>query len=164
MSRGTHEFRDDPRNANVKIWLNGKLVPRPEAVVSVFDSGFLMGDGVWEGLRVVNGRVAFLDRHLARLREGAKAIDLDIGMSAAELTAALDRTLAANGMRDGVHIRLMVTRGLKATPYQDPRVNVGGPTVVIVPEHKEALPEIKERGVRLATVHVRRGPPDVQGP
>ncbi|HMB69327.1 MAG TPA: aminotransferase class IV, partial [bacterium] len=124
----------------------------------------LMGDGVWEGLRVVNGRVAFLDRHLARLFEGAKAIDLDVGMSGPELTAALDETLAANGMKDGVHIRLMVTRGLKATPYQDPRVNVGGPTIVIVPEHKEALPEIKERGVRLATVHVRRGPPDVQDP
>jgi branched-chain amino acid aminotransferase len=164
MTRGTHEFRDDPRNADVRIWLNGRLVPRSEAVVSVFDSGFLMGDGVWEGLRVHRGRVAFLDRHLARLREGAKAIDLDIGMTPEELTAALDRTLAANGMTDGVHVRLMVTRGLKATPYQDPRVNVGGPTVVIVPEHKEALPEIREGGVRLATVHVRRGPPDVQDP
>lgn len=164
MTRGTHEFRDDPRNAGVRIWLNGRLVPRAEAVVSVFDSGFLMGDGVWEGLRVHRGRVAFLDRHLARLLEGAKAIDLDVGMTREELAAALDATLAANGMTDGVHVRLMVTRGLKATPYQDPRVNVGGPTVVIVPEHKEPLPEIPERGVRLATVHVRRGPPDVQDP
>lgn len=164
MTRGTHEFPDDPRNANVKISLDGRLVPRAEAVVSVFDSGFLMGDGVWEGLRVHRGRIAFLDRHLTRLYEGAKAIDLDIGLTKEELTARLDETLSANGMTGGVHVRLMVTRGLKATPYQDPRVNVGGPTIVIVPEYKEALPEIRERGVRLATVHVRRGPPDVQDP
>lgn len=164
MSKGTHEFADDPRNATVRISVNGRLVPRPEAVVSVFDSGFLMGDGVWEGLRVHKGRIAFLDRHLRRLREGATAIHLDLGMSDAELEGRLDETLRANGMTDGVHVRLMVTRGVKTTPYQDPRVNVSGPTVVIIPEHKEALPEIRERGIRLATVHVRRGAPDVQDP
>ncbi|MGQ0720295.1 MAG: aminotransferase class IV [Candidatus Eiseniibacteriota bacterium] len=124
----------------------------------------MLGDGVWEGLRVRHGRVAFLDRHLDRLYEGGKALDLDIGLSRKELVARLDETLRANAMSEGVHVRLMVTRGVKSTPYQDPRVTVGKATVVIIPEYKEPLPELAERGIRLATVHVRRGPPDVQDP
>jgi branched-chain amino acid aminotransferase len=164
MPRGTHDHQGDPRNASVLVSVNGRLVPRVEAVVSVFDSGFLLGDGVWEGLRVRHGRVAFLDRHLDRLEEGAKALDLDIGLSRRELVARLDETLRTNGMADGVHVRLMVTRGVKSTPYQDPRVTVGAATIVIIPEYKEPLPELAERGIRLATVHVRRGPPDVQDP
>jgi branched-chain amino acid aminotransferase len=164
MPRGTHDHQGDPRNASVLVSVNGSLVPRAEAVVSVFDSGFLLGDGVWEGLRVRHGRVAFLDRHLDRIYEGAKALDLDIGLSRRELILRLDETLRANGMSEGVHVRLMVTRGVKSTPYQDPRVTVGKATVVIIPEYKEPLPELAERGIRLATVHVRRGPPDVQDP
>ncbi|NNE44404.1 MAG: aminotransferase class IV [Gemmatimonadetes bacterium] len=164
MGKGTHEFQNDPRNGSVLISVNGKIVPRAEAVVSVFDSGFLMGDGVWEGLRLHRGRIAFLDRHLRRLAEGARAIALDPGLSDDELRQRLDDVLEANGMTDGVHLRLMVTRGIKTTPYQDPRVNVGGATVVIIPEYKEALPEVRDRGIRLATVHVRRGAPDVQDP
>jgi len=164
MERGTHAFVDDPRNQSVMIYVNGELVPRDKAVVSVFDSGFLMGDGVWEGMRLHNGRIAFLERHLDRLYEGAKAIDIDIGMSREALTQALHRTVAANGMRSGVHIRLMVTRGLKSTPYQSPSVNIGGPTVVVIAEHKTASEAVAATGLTLFTVHVRRGPPDVLDP
>ncbi len=167
--KGTHEYADDPRNAQVLIYVNGECLPRDKAMVSVFDSGFILGDGVWEGLRVHRGRVAFLDAHLDRLYEGAKALDLDIGMDRAALTAALYETLQANGMSgedaaDKVHVRLMVTRGLKATPYQDPRVNIGPATVVIVPEYKAPDAAVLTRGIRLFTVHVRRGPADVQDP
>jgi len=160
--QGTHHYVDDPRNADVLISVRGELLPRDKAVVSVFDSGFILGDGVWEGLRLHNGRFAFLDQHLDRLWQGAKAIDLDLGMTREALTAELQRTVEANGMTSGVHVRLMVTRGTKATPYQDPRVNISGPTIVIIPEHKQASE--RPGGVRLFTVHVRRGAPDVQDP
>ena len=153
----------DPRNASIQINVNGELKPRAEAVVSVFDSGFMLGDGVWEGLRVHKGRLGFLDRHLDRLFEGAKAIAMDIGLSREALTKRLYETLDANGMDgDGVHVRLLVTRGVRATPYQDPRVVVGGATIVIIPEYKEPDPAIYERGLKLFTVHVRRGDPAVQ--
>ena len=159
---GTHEYEDDPRNADVQVYVSGDLVHRDRAVVSVFDSGFVLGDGVWEGIRLHEGALLFLDAHLKRLYEGARALDLDIGMTPEQITEAIHRTLDANGMRSGVHIRLMVTRGRKRTPYQDPRVTVGPATVVIVPEYKHPHPEVAARGVRLFTVHVRRGPPDVQ--
>jgi branched-chain amino acid aminotransferase len=162
--KGTHDFVADPRNERVLVYVNGALVPKPEATVSVLDSGFVFGDGVWEGIRLHDGKLLFLDQHLARLYEGAKAIDLDIGMTAAELERELRRTLEANGMHSGVHVRLMVTRGVRATPYQDPRVVIGPATVVMIAEHKQPLPETLERGVRLFTVHVRRGAPDVQDP
>ncbi|HEU4696762.1 MAG TPA: aminotransferase class IV [Sphingomicrobium sp.] len=161
MAQSMHDV-SDPRNASILINVNGELKPRGEAVVSVFDSGFMLGDGVWEGLRLHNGKLAFLDRHLDRLFEGAKAIAMDIGLSREELAERLYDTLAANAMRDGVHVRLMVTRGVRATPYQDPRVVVGGATVVIIPEYKEPDPAIYERGLKLFTVHVRRGDPAVQ--
>ncbi len=164
MSQGTHHSADDPRNRDILIYVNGALRPRAEAVVSVFDSGFILGEGVWEGLRVHGGRIAFLGAHLERLYEAAKAIDLDIGMERTALTAALYRTLEANGMSEGVHVRLMVTRGLKSTPYQDPRACLGQATIVIIPEYKLPRPELLTQGVRLFTVHVRRGPPDVQDP
>ncbi|GAB3728155.1 D-amino acid aminotransferase [Luteimonas pelagia] len=164
MSTSIHDFHDDPRNADIRIWVNGALKPRAEAVVSVFDSGFVLGDGVWEGLRVVDGHPVFLDAHLDRLREGARAIALDIGMDRAALTRAIYETLAANGMHDGVHLRLMVTRGPKRTPYQDPRASAGPATVVIIAEHKQAKPETVSAGLALFTVHVRRGRPDVQDP
>ncbi|HET6631292.1 MAG TPA: aminotransferase class IV [Rhodanobacteraceae bacterium] len=164
MSKGTHDYPPDPRNATIKVNLNGELVPRDEAKVSVFDAGYVLGDGVWEGLRVHDGGLPFLDMHLDRLYEGAKAIDLDIGLDREALTTRIVETLRANGMREHVHIRLMVTRGIKATPHQDPRFVIGPPTIVIVPEYKQPLPETVERGIRLFTVHVRRGAPDVQDP
>jgi branched-chain amino acid aminotransferase len=158
----THEFVDDPRNASILISVNGRLVPRPEATVSVFDSGFILGDGVWEGLRMHKGGIAFLDRHLERLYEGARAIYMDIGLTPAGMTQRLFDCLAANRMQDGVHIRLMVTRGIKKTPYQDPRVTIGPATVVIIPEYKTPKPEVQQRGLKLFTVHVRRTGPDQQ--
>ena len=164
MAQSIHDFHDDPRNAGIRIWINGALKPRAEATVSVFDSGFVLGDGIWEGLRVVGGHPAFLDSHLDRLFEGAKAIALDIGLDRSGLTHAIYETLAANGMEDGVHLRLMVTRGVKRTPYQDPRVTLGPATIVIIPEFKTAKPEALAAGLSLFTVHVRRGAPDVQDP
>ena len=164
MTTGTHEYTDDPRNAGILIYVNGELHPRDEARVSVFDSGFILGDGVWEGLRLHEGSIAFLDQHLDRLYEGAMAIDLDIGLDRGELTEAVQKTLDANGMTDGVHIRLMVTRGIKATPYQDPRVTIGKATIVIIPEYKAPKPGAADKGIRLFTVHVRRPPPDTQDP
>src|SRR6266545_3862556 len=164
MSHGVHDHPEDARNDDILIWVNGELKPRAEAVVSVFDSGFVLGDGVWEGLRIHRGHPAFLDAHLDRLYEGATAIALDIGMDRAALTEAIYATLRANEMTDGVHVRLMVTRGVKRTPYQDPRVTVGPATVVIIAEHKTPSPETAERGITLFTVHVRRGYPDVLDP
>jgi len=162
--KGTHEYKDDPRNASILIDINGELFARDEAKVSVFDSGFVLGDGVWEGLRVHHGKIVFLEQHLDRLYGGAKALDMEMDVSAEQLTRRLYNVLEANAMQDGVHIRLMVSRGVKATPYQDPRITITPPTIVIIPEYKNALPETATRGIRLFTVHVRRGYPDVQDP
>lgn len=164
MAKGTHDYQQDPRNATIQVSINGELFPRDQAKVSVFDSGYILGDGVWEGLRVHDGGLPFLELHLDRLYEGAKSIDMDIGLSREQLTQQIVATLRANKMRDGVHIRLMVTRGLKATPYQDPRVTIGPATVVIIPEYKQPLPETVEKGIRLFTVHVRRAAPDTLDP
>lgn len=160
MARGTHEALPDERNEGVLVYINGEFYPRAEARISVFDSGFLVGDGVWEGIRLHEGRLVFLDAHLDRLFEGARAIDLDLGMTREEVGAALYETVRRNGMTSGVHLRLMVTRGDKKTPSQDPRLATGGPNVVIIAEHKLASPEVKRRGVRLFTSTVRRPPPD----
>ena len=157
----THQAEEDARNAAVLVWVNGALRPRPEAVVSVYDSGFLLGDGVWEGLRLHHGRWAFLDEHLDRLLEAARAVDLEIGMDRAGLAAALEETRAANGMRTDAHARLMVTRGVKHRPFQHPALSRSGPTVVIIMEHsRPAIP----RPVRLATVPWVRGLPMSQDP
>jgi branched-chain amino acid aminotransferase len=164
MATGTQHSADDPRNDDILIWVIGELKPRAQAVVSVFDSGFVLGDGVWEGIRVANGHPAFLDLHLDRLFEGAKALMLDVGMSRDALTAAIYDTIRGNDMTDGVHVRLMVTRGVKSTPYQDPRATVGPATVVIIAEHKEATPATITDGITLFTTHVRRATPDTLDP
>ena len=163
MAQGTHDFVPDPRNDAILINVNGALVPRAEASVSVFDSGFMLGDGVWEGIRVHRGRMAFLDQHLDRLWEGAKAIAMDIGISREALERRLYDTIDDNRM-DACHIRLMVTRGIRSTPYQDPRVIVSPATIVIIAEYKDPLPATVEKGLSLFTVHVRRGDPAVQDP
>lgn len=164
VDRGTHDYVSDPRNASIKISLNGNLVSRDEAKVSVFDAGYVLGDGVWEGLRLHDNGLPFIDQHLDRLYEGAKAIDMDIGLTRRELTDRVIDVLRANKMQSHVHIRLMVTRGLKQTPTQDPRFVISPPTIVIIPEYKEPLPQVAHDGIRLFTVHVRRGAPDVQDP
>lgn len=164
MIHGTHNALPDPRNESILIYIDGVLVPRAEAKISVFDSGFLVGDGVWEAVRLHDGVLVFLDEHLDRLYQGAKAIGLDIGLTRAELTAALEQTIAANQMTTSVHVRFMITRGIKKTPSQDPRLTVSGPTIVIIAEHKQADPATKEQGVKLFTSTVRRGSPDYLDP
>ncbi len=157
---GSQDIAEDPRNADVLVWINGNLVPRAEAKVSVFDGGFIAGDGVWEGLRLHNGRLLFLEEHLDRLWQGARAIDLDIHLSREAITQAVLDTCRANSMTDGVHIRLMVTRGLKKTPSQDPRQTIGSPTVVIVAEHKVPNPDLARTGLVLGTSAIRCTRPD----
>jgi branched-chain amino acid aminotransferase len=157
----THQAAEDARNADILVYVDGRIVPRAEAVVSVYDSGFLMGDGVWEGLRLYNGRWAFLGEHLDRLFEGAKALDLGIGMDRDGVVAALESLRQANDMHEDVHARLMVTRGVKTHPFQHPSLSRSGPTVVIIMEHsRPSLP----RPVRLATVPHMRGLPMTQDP
>jgi branched-chain amino acid aminotransferase len=157
----THLAEEDARNEAILIWVNGKIVPKAQAMVSVYDSGFMLGDGVWEGLRLYNGNWSFVDEHLDRLFEAAKAIDLDIGMSKADLTQALLDTQAANQMVSNAHARLMVTRGVKTRPFQHPKLSQRGPTVVIIMEHsRPKLP----RPIRLATVPHLRGLPMTQDP
>jgi branched-chain amino acid aminotransferase len=161
-SAGSQDYVGDPRNETVLVSVNGVLTPRAEAKVSVFDSGFVLGDGVWEGLRLVDGRIAFLDKHFDRLWDGAKMLRIDIGLTREALAARLFDVIEANGMRAGVHIRLMVTRGVKRSPYQDPRLAIGGATIVVIPEWKVAKPEMLARGLALFTVHVRRTGPAEQ--
>jgi branched-chain amino acid aminotransferase len=153
-------YQADARNDEVLVYVNGQFARRGEARVSVFDSGFVLGDGVWEGLRLVKGRLISLDAHLDRLFEGARSIDLDIGLTRDEVVRAVQATLDRNGMRDGAHVRLMVTRGLKQTPNQDPRFVIGKATVVIVAEYKTPLPEAKARGYALFTSAFRTTGPD----
>ena len=148
---GSQDFAPDPRNAELRIYVNGDLVPRDQARVSVFDAGFVLGDGVWEGLRLHKGRLLFLEAHLERLYAGLAAIALPLGLTPAELTAEIQRTLAANDMTHGAHLRLMVTRGEKAAVNQDPRNWLGKPTIVITAEYKEPSPQIVTTGLALAT-------------
>lgn len=146
---------EDPRNEKVLIYVNGDLVPRAAAVVSVFDAGFMLGDGIWESFRLVNGELILRDPHLDRLFAGARAIGLEIGMTREEIIAAISETLRANDMSDGVHLRLMVTRGVKSAPNQDPRLSIGNATVVIVAEYRMPDPKLAERGITLFTSSVR---------
>jgi branched-chain amino acid aminotransferase len=157
----THQAEEDARNEHIKIWLNGRIVPKEQALVSVYDSGFMLGDGVWEGLRLYDGHWAFADEHLDRLFEAAKAIDLDIGMNRAEVMQAILDTQAANEMTTDAHARLMVTRGVKTRPFQHPSLSQQGPTITIIMEHSR--PKIP-RPIRLATVPHLRGLPMTQDP
>lgn len=162
MPISTHNYTIDKRNESILININDKLFERDKAVISVFDSGFILGDGVWEGLRLHNGNIAFLQEHLNRLYQGAKALDLDIGISPKQMSERVYKTITANNMVDQVHIRLMVTRGVKTTPYQDPRATIPGATIVIIPEYKTPSVNKLTNGIKLITTHVRRGYPDVQ--
>jgi len=157
----THQAAEDARNETIRIWLNGQIVPKAEALVSVYDSGFMLGDGVWEGLRLYDGTWAFADEHLNRLFEAAKAIDLDIGKTRAEVMQAILDTQAANEMETDAHARLMVTRGVKTRPFQHPSLSQQGPTMTIIMEHSK--PKIA-RPIRLATVPHVRGLPMTQDP
>ena len=161
---GTHEYEDDPRNEAVLISINGELFPRGDAKVSVFDSGFLLGDGVWESFRLHNGTLAFLDEHLDRLFHGADVLSMDPGRSKEGIANEILRVVQANGMHDEVHLRLILSRGLKPTPYQAPWAISSPPTMVIIPEYKKANPQRAVDGISLVTVDIRRGGPEVQDP
>lgn len=163
-THGTHNALEDPRNEEVLIYINGELKPRKDAKISVFDSGYLVGDGVWEALRLHDGVLVFWEEHIDRLWQGAATIGLDIGMSRKELKRKVQNTLDANDMQDHVHVRIMLTRGIKKTPSQDPRLTISGPNLVIVAEHKKADPESRDAGVTLFTSTIRRGSPDYLDP
>lgn len=154
-------YMPDDRNDKVLVYLNGDFVPRLQARVSVFDAGYVCGDGVWEGVRLVNGKVVSFDAHVVRLLEGARTIQMDIGLDATQIKGVIISTFEANAMTDGAHARLMVTRGVKKTPNQDPRFVIGGPTIVCVAEHKVVTTEAKQRGLKLATSTIRCSTPDV---
>jgi branched-chain amino acid aminotransferase len=157
----THQAEDDARNEDILIYVDGRIVPKAEATVSVYDSGFMLGDGVWEGLRLYDGKWAFMDEHIDRLFEAAKAIDLDIGLDRKGVISALLETQSANGMTSNAHARLMVTRGIKVRPFQHPSLSQSGPTFVIIMEHSQ--PKIP-RPITLATVPHQRGLPMTQDP
>lgn len=158
-SHSTHASEEDIRNRDILIYINGELVPREEAKISVYDSGFMLGDGMWEGLRLYNGKWAFFDEHMDRLFESCKAVDLNIGMTQNDIREALNHTAKANGMHSDVHCRLMVTRGVKIRPFQHPSLSQSGPTVVMILEHSKPISALQKRGIRLATVPQVRGLP-----
>ena len=164
MISGTHNAINDKRNDEILIYINGELHPRNEAKISVFDSGYLVGDGVWEAIRLHHGSLVFLDQHLDRLWQGAATIGLNLKMTREDLTDKIWETIDANNMNDQVHVRIMVTRGIKKTPSQDPRLTISGPNLVIIAEHKKASEDQKEKGITLFTSTVRRGSPDYLDP
>ncbi|WP_375583171.1 aminotransferase class IV [Cyclobacterium xiamenense] len=164
MVKGTHQAKEDPRNKDVQIFINGTFYARDEARISVFDSGYLVGDGVWEAFRVHKGKLVFIDDHLDRLWQSAKVTGIMLPFSRETLIAHVQETLSVNGMWDHIHVRVMVTRGIKKTPSQDPRLTISGPNLVIIAEHKQAAVESKKEGIRLFTSTFRRGSPDYLDP
>ncbi len=155
----THEADEDTRNQDILIYINGELKPRAEATVSVYDSGFLLGDGMWEGMRLYNGVWAFFEEHMDRFFNSCKAVSLDVGMDKAGIAEALQMTAEANGMTTDVHCRLMLTRGVKVKPFQHPSLSRSGPTLVIIMEHSKPVETLSSQGIRLATVPQVRGLP-----
>ena len=164
MTKGTHSYIEDTRNESILINIIGQLFPRHEAKISVFDSGFLLGDGVWEGIRLLNGHLVFIKEHLDRLYGGAKILSIEIGFTPEKMIDLINETLEANNMETGVHLRVIVSRGLKKTPYQHPNANSGAPTVVIIPEYKEADSAVNKKGICIKTVSIKRSTPEVQDP
>ena len=160
----SHDFIDDERNKNIKIYINGKFYKREDAKISVFDSSTLLGDGIWDSLRYHNNNFIFLKEHLDRLYKDAKLIDLKIHLTRKKLSEALTKTIKINKMKTDVHLRIIVSRGIKSTPYQSPKVTISKPTIIIIPEYKK--PDIKayKKGLKLVTVKTIRGPINVQNP
>tara|TARA_B110000046_G_scaffold74728_1_gene82845 strand:+ start:534 stop:1463 length:930 start_codon:yes stop_codon:yes gene_type:complete len=164
MVHGTHNALLDDRNEHIKIYVNGELFARNDAKISVFDSGYLVGDGIWEAIRLHDDVLVFIDDHLDRLWSASKTIDLNLGFSKVQLADEIRKTLKANDMHDNVHVRIMVTRGIKKTPSQDPRLTISGPNIVIIPEYKIAAIETRDKGIALFTSTIRRGSPDYLDP
>ena len=164
MVHGTHNAIHDDRNESIIIYINGAFHVRNEAKISVFDSGYLVGDGIWEGIRLTGGKLVFVEEHLNRLWQAAKATYISMAYSKDELIEIIYKTLEKNNMTDGVHIRVMITRGIKKTPSQDPRLTITGPNLVIIPEYKMADESSKKSGLKLFTSTIRRGSPDYLDP
>lgn len=164
MPFGTHSAVEDSRNKDIYIFINDEFYKRDEAKISVYDSGYLVGDGVWEALRLHDGVLVFKEEHLTRLWAGAATIGMTLPFSKEELLGYIEKTLEKNNMQDGVHVRIMVTRGIKKTPSQDPRLTISGPNVVIIPEYKLASADVKKKGISLYTSTIRRGSPDYLDP
>lgn len=164
MVHGTHNAVTDDRNKNIKIYINGEFFRREDAKISVFDSGYLVGDGIWEALRLHEGVLVFLEDHLNRLWSSAATIGMTFPFSKEELTDTIWKVLDKNQMTNHVHVRIMITRGIKKTPSQDPRLTISGPNIVIIPEYKKASQESKEQGITLFTSTIRRGSPDYLDP
>ena len=164
MVHGTHNAEHDDRNKHIYIYINGSFFPRNEAKISVFDSGYLVGDGIWEGIRLTKGRLVFLEEHLNRLWQAAKTTSINLPFSKEELKSIIYQTTEKNSMEDGVHVRVMITRGIKKTPSQDPRLTISGPNVVVIPEFKIADESSKNTGLTLFTSTIRRGSPDYLDP
>ena len=164
MAKGTHNYIEDQRNEDIVIYINGEFFPRNEAKISVFDSGFLLGDGVWEGIRLHNGKLCFIEEHIDRLFHAAGKLKIEIGKSKEELISLIYETIHKNAMDTDVHIRLIVSRGLKRTPYQHPNANVGGASIVIIPEYKKANTTLLSKGIRLCVVDTIRGAQNSQDP
>lgn len=164
MTHGTHHAESDERNNQVKIYINGEFFKRSDAKISVFDSGYLVGDGVWEGIRLHKGKLAFINEHLDRLWAAAKATGIHLPFTRAELIEKIQSTIDVNKMFDQIHLRVMLTRGIKKTPSQDPRLTISGPNLVIIAEHKKASIESKNTGIKLFTSSYRRGSPDYLDP
>ena len=158
-SHSTHDAQADARNDDIKIWVNGDLVHKDEAKVSVYDSGFMLGDGMWEGMRLYDGEWAFFDEHMDRMFNSLKTVSIDLGMTPADVRDLLDKTAAANGMTSDAHVRLMITRGKKAKPFQHQGLSKWGPTVVAIMEHSKPAESLQGQGIRLATVPQVRGLP-----
>ena len=160
----THTYIQDVRNQNIKIYINGEIFSRKDAKISVFDSGFLLGDGVWEGIRLHNGHLVFEKEHFDRLYHCARKLDINVGIPKSEIKTLVHSLIKVNKMTSDIHIRLIISRGLKHTPYQHPKANVGGASIVIIPEYKKADKTINENGITLATVSTRRGTAETQDP
>lgn len=158
-SHSTHDALEDPRNQDILIWVNGELVHRDDAKVSVYDSGFMLGDGMWEGMRLYDGEWAFFDEHMDRLFNSLKSVSIDIGLEPADIHNLLNKTAAANGMTSDAHCRLMITRGPKVRPFQHPGLSRSGPTIVAIVEHSKPVDSLQSAGIRLATVPQVRGLP-----
>ena len=163
-SKGTHSYMGDSRNAQIKVYINGEYYTRDDAKISVFDSGFLLGDGVWEGIRLYNDKLVFLDEHIDRLFEGAQKLSINIGLEKSDLIKLIYSVVVKNEMVSDVHIRLIVSRGMKSTPYQHPNVNIGSSSIVIIPEYKKTDQSVINRGVSLHTVKTLRSTPDILDP
>ena len=160
----SHDFVDDKRNKNIKIYINGKFYKRKDAKISVFDSSTMLGDGIWDSLRYHNDNFIFLKEHLDRLYKDAKLIDLKIHLTRKKLSEALIKTIQINKMKTDVHLRIIVSRGIKSTPYQSPRVTISKPTIIIIPEYKKPDVKAYKKGLKLVTVKTIRGPINVQNP